>query len=98
MIYQPHGTFRLITLGDKGAIVQDPGVDNIWPSSFAKERLGIDYNSLGAASGLLHFLVALFWLMETSWNKRWNDTLDSVDEILTFNASSCHPSTYIMSY
>lgn len=89
MMYQPHGTFRLVALG---------GEENLLDlSDQVPWRNSLSPSSLGTAAGLTHFLNALFWMGET-WNRGWNNTLDMIDTIVGFQVrlQSLHGHVYLM--
>lgn len=85
MIYKPHGTFRLIALGGNG-VSRDFFKSFNYARIDPENRLVIHPDLLGRAAGLAHFLNALSWLIRT-WDKGWNDTLDTIQAVVGFQVS-----------
>lgn len=97
-VYNVAGGFRLLTLGDCGVkLPVAPGKSMFLGD---KRKIEIDPSASGKGAGLAHFLVAMSWLLET-WYQGWDDTLTTIDKIISFDVSSqCagkyQPSLYVI--
>lgn len=77
------GAFQLVILGDNGAPVE---INIVTESLCEQNRLQIDFVALGKLAGLAHFLITIVFLADT-WYKGWQDTMDTIDDIVGFIVS-----------
>lgn len=88
-IFWQYSTFRVVVLGDSGAVIPDPLNDALDSS----KRTGIKPS--GDTAGYAQFLAAFSLLLET-WYQGWTSTLDAIDNIIGFKVRFPSAITYFL--
>lgn len=86
MISERRGTFYIIALGDQGVNVNTSHPESLARDGTLKRSFRLDPKALGKAAGFSYFLIALVELLKTSYHG-WNETLDTIDNIVGFHVS-----------
>lgn len=83
-LYGQGGDFRLVLVGDPGALTKfNPQTE------YATSSLRFDSRALDHLAGLSHFLVAMVHLMDV-WYKKWEMTLRIINNIVGFEVKMTH--------